>query len=264
MGQELAGKVAIVSGGAGGLGSAIVQLFLQEGADVVVADVDREAGEALAARLGGSTAFRTTDVSDAQAVQDVVDFAVERFGGLHVMVNNAGISSARPRFLRDDLSDFSRVMGVNLLGVMLGAQRAARYMADHGGGSIVNITSIAGINAGGGLMTYRASKAAVIHVTRSIAIELAEHDVRVNAIAPAHISTPINTDYDIPAVVRLMQPLQRQGTPLDVANAALYLASDRSAQVTGIVLPVDGGTTAGRPVSEVRQLLTARPSEPPS
>jgi len=264
MAQELAGRVAIVSGGAGGLGSAIVELFAQEGASVVVADVDRAEGDALVSRLGDTTAFRATDVADARAVQEVVDFAVEHFGGLHVMVNNAGVSSARRRFLRDDLSDFSHVMGVNLLGVMLGAQRAARHMADHGGGSIINITSIAGINAGGGLMTYRASKAAVIHVTKSIAIEVAEHGVRVNAIAPAHISTPINTDYDIPAVVRLMQPLPRQGMPADVANAALYLASDRSAQVTGIVLPVDGGTTAGRPVSEVRQLLTARPSEPPS
>ena len=109
-------------------------------------------------------------------------------------------------------------------------------MAEHGGGSIINTTSIGGINAGGGLMTYRATKAAVIHFTRCIAIDLAEHGIRVNCVAPAHIPTDINATYDQGAIVRLMQPLQRIGSPTDVANAVLYLASDRAAQVTGIVL----------------------------
>jgi NAD(P)-dependent dehydrogenase (short-subunit alcohol dehydrogenase family) len=130
-------------------------------------------------------------------------------------------------------------------------------MAQNGGGSIINNASIAGINAGGGLMTYRASKAAVIHFSRSIAVDLAEHGIRVNCLAPAHIATAINTDYDIGQIVRFMQPLQRLGTPRDVANAVLYLASDRSAQVTGVVLPVDGGTTAGPPFSQVTQMMAA-------
>jgi NAD(P)-dependent dehydrogenase (short-subunit alcohol dehydrogenase family) len=141
---------------------------------------------------------------------------------------------------------------------MLGAQRAARHMKDHGGGSIVNITSIGGINAGAGVTAYRASKAAVIHVTKSIAIDLAQHGIRVNCIAPAHIPTAINTHYDQSAIIRAMQPLQRQGTPHDVAEAALFLASDRAAQITGIVMPVDGGTTAGPPSRSPRDLLTKK------
>jgi NAD(P)-dependent dehydrogenase (short-subunit alcohol dehydrogenase family) len=133
---------------------------------------------------------------------------------------------------------------------MVGSQRAARHMARHGGGVIINMTSIGGINAGPGLMTYRSSKAAIIHFSRSIAVDLAEHGIRVNCVAPAHIPTAINAAHDQARIVRLMQPLQRMGQPGDVANAVLYLASDRAAQVTGIVLPVDGGTTAGRPVNQ--------------
>jgi NAD(P)-dependent dehydrogenase (short-subunit alcohol dehydrogenase family) len=132
-------------------------------------------------------------------------------------------------------------------------------MAKGGGGSIINTTSIGGINAGGGLMTYRASKAAVIHMTRCVAIDVAEHGIRVNCVAPAHIPTDINATYDQSKIVQRMQPLQRVGSPQDVANAVVYLASDRSAQVTGIVLPVDGGTTAGPPMMDVKELLAKPP-----
>jgi NAD(P)-dependent dehydrogenase (short-subunit alcohol dehydrogenase family) len=247
---ELAGKVAIVTGGASGIGQATAELFVEEGASVVVADVNVEAGEEVAAKLGETAAFRQTDVSEADAVQALVDFALDHYGGLHIIFNNAGIGGSPHRFLKDDFRDFDRVIAVNLLGVMLGSQRAARHMATHGGGAIINNTSIAGINAGAGFTTYRATKAAVIHFTKSLAIELAEHGIRANCIAPAHIATPINANYDVPQIVRLMQPLQRQGRPRDVANAVLYLASERSAQVTGVVLPVDGGTTVGRPYDE--------------
>lgn len=263
MGQELNGKVAIITGGASGLGRATVELFVAEGAKVVIADVDDTSGKELTTHLGAATAFHRADVADADEVQELVDFAVEQFGGLDIMCNNAGISGSRHRFLDDELGDFERVMRVNVFGVMVGSQRAARHMAEHGGGSIINTTSIGGINAGPGLMTYRASKAAVIHVSRSLAIDLAEHGIRVNCLAPAHIPTDINADYDQGRIVRLMQPLQRQGSPTDVANAALYLASDRSAQVTGIVLPVDGGTTAGRPPPDLRDVLAPRSSEKP-
>ena len=262
MADELSGKVAIVTGGAGGIGRGIVELFVAEGAKVVIADIDEDSGKDLAAELGAAAAFKRTDVGDADDIQQVVDFAVEQFGGLHVMCNNAGIGGPRRRFLDDEFVDFDAQMRVNLFGVMIGCQRAARHMAAHGGGSIINTTSIGGINAGSGLMTYRATKAAVIHLTRCVAVDVAEHDVRVNCVAPAHIPTAINATYDQAQIVRMMQPLQRVGSPADVANAAVYLASDRAAQVTGIVLPVDGGTTAGRPPVDTTQLLSKRPSEP--
>ena len=254
MGQELSGRVAIVTGGATGLGRATVERFVEEGAQVVVADVDVARGEELANRLGAAAAFTRTDVADANEVQALVDFAVARFGGLHVLFNNAGIAEPIGGFLDAALTDFQRMMAVNLFGVMVCSQRAARHMAKHGGGSIINNSSIGGISAGGGVMTYRAAKAAVTHFSKCIAIELAPHGIRVNCIAPGHIATEM-TPYDMSKVVRLTQPLQRQGLPRDVANAALYLASDQSAQITGVVLPVDGGTTAGTPVTLMREIM---------
>lgn len=247
MANELSGKVAIVTGGASGIGRATAELFVEEGARVVIADVDVERGEDVAANLGEAAVFQRTDVSDAAAVQELVDLAVGRFGGLHVMCNNAGIpGSTGGRFLDDDLRDFERVMAVNLFGVMVGSQRAARHMAAAGGGSIINTTSIAALKPGAGVMTYRASKAGVIAFSQSLAIDLGPHGVRVNCIAPGLIPTEM-THYDMDRVVRRMQPLSRQGRPADVAAAALYLASERSAQVTGVVLTVDGGTSVGAP-----------------
>lgn len=257
MAQELAGRVAIVTGGAGAFGRATTELFVEEGAKVVIADVDTDAGEQAARELAPAVAFKRTDVADADQVQEVVDFTVEHFGGLDVMFNNAGIGGSFRRFLQDDLRDFDRGMAVNVFGVMVGSQRAARHMAEHDGGVIVNTTSIAGINPRGGLTVYHAAKAAVIHFTKCAAIDLAEYGIRVNCIAPAHIPTAINANYDQAAIVRRTQPLQRIGTPRDVANAVLYLASDRAAQITGIVLPIDGGTTAGPPMGDVSDLLAS-------
>ena len=253
---ELAGKVAVVTGGAGGLGRATVELFVKEGAGVVIADVDVEAGEELASTLGEAAAFKQTDVTDADQIQAAVDFAVEHFGGLHVMFNNAGVGSALTAFLDDDFSDFERVMGVNVFGVMVGSQRAARHMKANGGGTIINNSSIGGITAGAGVVTYRASKAAVIHFTKSIAADLGRFGIRVNCIAPAHIATDI-TRYDQGPVLKYMQPLRRQGQPDDVANAVLYLASDRAAQVSGVVLPIDGATTAGPPPNQLKAFAAA-------
>jgi NAD(P)-dependent dehydrogenase (short-subunit alcohol dehydrogenase family) len=262
--NELAGKVAIVTGGASGIGAGIVEKFLAEGARVVIADIERDRGEDFAASLGTDVAFRLTDVSDPGQVGALVAGAIETFGRLDVMVNNAGVSSKMHRsFLDDDLADFQRVMSINVLGVMAGTRDAARQMASSGGGSIINMASIGGIQAGGGVMTYRASKAAVIMFTKSAAIELAHYDVRVNAIAPGNIPTPIlasaateksaksaeelaRFERAIREQMRADRPLKREGTPEDVAEAALYLAGDRSRYVTGTVLPVDGGTVAGR------------------
>ncbi len=249
MGHELSGKVAIVTGGASGIGRATVELFASEGARVVIADVAVEAGEALAAELGDAVAFRTTDVADVAEVQALIDFAVGTFGGLQVMVNNAGISSSFRRFLRDDLRDFDRVMAVNLFGVVIGTQRAGRHMAAHGGGSIINTSSIGGLSGGGPPTAYRLSKAAIAEFSRMVAVDLADHGIRVNCIAPGHIPTGI-TSYDMGPTITQDQPLQRQGSPGDVAEAILFLAGDRSAQITGIMVPVDGGTVAGRPVPQ--------------
>jgi NAD(P)-dependent dehydrogenase (short-subunit alcohol dehydrogenase family) len=235
---------------------------VEEGAQVVIADVDAARGEPLAEQLGTATAFKRTDVADPDDVQALVDFTVARFGGLHVLFNNAGIAEPIGSFLEAELRDFQRMMAVNLLGVMLCSQRAARHMARHGGGSIINNSSIGGISAGGGVMTYRAAKAAVTHVSKCLAIELAPHGIRVNCIAPGHIATEM-TPYDMKTVMRLTQPLKRQGTPRDVANAALYLASEQSAQITGIVLPVDGGTTAGAPSGLLKEIAAARASGVP-
>ncbi|KGI69205.1 SDR family oxidoreductase [Mycolicibacterium rufum] len=261
---ELAGKVAIVTGASSGIGRGIAERFVAEGAAVVVADVRDDEGQALTAELnagGGTARFRHTDVGDQAAVRELVETTVATFGGLHVMVNNAGISSPLKKGLfHEDLEEFDRVMRVNLLGVMAGTRDAARHMAEHGGGSVINLGSIGGIQAGGGVSTYRASKAAIIHFTKCAAIELAHYEVRVNCIAPGNIPTPIlassATDEDrerlerfearIRAQMRDDRPLKREGTAADVAEAALYLATDRSRYVTGVVLPVDGGTVAGK------------------
>jgi len=141
--------------------------------------------------------------------------------------------------------------------VMVGTQRAARHMAANGGGAIINNASLAGIKPSAAVVTYSASKAAVIHFTKSAAIDLAEYGIRVNCVAPAHILTAI-TSYDMGPVIRATQPLQRQGLPEDVAQAVVYLASDRAAQVTGVVLPVDGGTAAGPPAGQTAAILSGR------
>ena len=256
MGHELEGKVAIVTGGANGLGRAMAEVFVEEGARMVIADIDDAAGETLAEVLGAPAAFEYADVCDGESVRAVVEHTVERFGALHVMVNNAGIASSFRRFMHDDLRDFDRVMAVDLYGVIVGTQEAARRMGD--GGSIINTTSIAGISPGIGLTTYRAAKAGVIHFSRCAAIELAEVGIRVNVIAPGNISTAINAAFDTPSIVSRIQPLQRLGSPRDVANTAVYLASERSAQVTGTVLPVDGGTTTGPRPPKVEDITARR------
>ncbi len=190
--NELDGRVAIVTGGAGGLGRGIVERFVAEGARVVIADLNVAAGKELAESLGPAALFRAVDVADPEDVRGLVEFSLNSFGGLHVMVNNAGVSGTMHRsFLDDDLADFSQVMGVNVLGVLAGTTHAARHMATAGGGSIINVSSIGGLTAGRSVITYRASKAAVIHASKSAAIALAEYDIRVNCIAPGNITTPL-------------------------------------------------------------------------
>jgi NAD(P)-dependent dehydrogenase (short-subunit alcohol dehydrogenase family) len=194
-------------------------------------------------------------VGDPQQIAELVNFAVERFGGLQIMVSNARVPGTRaPSLIEDDLNDFQRVMNINLLGVIVGAREAARHMAKNGGGSIINMTSSGGIQPAPGLWAYNASKAAVIHFTRSAAIELGPLGIRSNCIAPSNIETPIMAKTvaaglpegkkdEMIAKVRTFllsrQPLQIQGLPEDIAQAALCLASDASRYVTA--------TTSRRP-----------------
>jgi NAD(P)-dependent dehydrogenase (short-subunit alcohol dehydrogenase family) len=273
MAGELEGKVAIVTGGAGGIGRATVELFAKEGARVVIADVNAERGAQLAAGLGRAAVYKHTDVSQSESLEAVVKFAVSEFGGLNIMFNNAGISGAQyPRFLDDDLQDFHRVIDINLFGVMAGSRYAGQYMSQHGGGVIINNASLAGMVPGHALMTYRATKAAIILFSKSIAIDLAEYGIRVNCLAPGHIRTPL-TSFAMPgmtaeqiervkqAVSPVMdsnQPLKRHGKPEDVAQSALFLCSERAAQITGVVLPVDGGLSTGDPVNHLQEIMDAR------
>jgi NAD(P)-dependent dehydrogenase (short-subunit alcohol dehydrogenase family) len=273
--EELAGKVAIVTGGSNGIGRATVELFVAEGARVVIADLDETRGAELAAGLGSAARFLRTDVSKPEDVQAAIDLAVGEFGRLHVMFNNAGYPDSDYRRLLDrGFEEFDRVVRVNLLGVMLGTQFAARHMATAGGGSVINTSSLAGISAGYSSTIYRAAKAGVVNFTRSAAIEFGEHLVRVNCICPGNIptgmgkfaqpepgmsqATAVRIREAINDARMLRQPLKRQGEPIDIANAALFLASDRSAQVTGLIMPVDGGAAAGNVINQMTELLDAR------
>jgi NAD(P)-dependent dehydrogenase (short-subunit alcohol dehydrogenase family) len=273
--NDLSGKVAIVTGGANGIGRGTVELFVQEGAQVVVADLDETRGKQLCDSLGPSARFQRTDVSDRASLQALVDFAVSEFGGLHIMFNNAGVSDvSHGRFLEEDFNQFDRVMHVNVLGVMLGTQFAARHMTRNGGGSVINTASIAGVKAGYGFPIYRAAKAGIIHFTKGAAIELGAQLVRVNCICPGNIPTQMGTfaapppgmtqasanamQAEIAAIRMRHQPLQRQGSPLDIAQAALFLGSDRSAQITGQILSVDGGATTGDTQSQIAEIMAAR------
>jgi len=274
MAGEMAGLVAIVTGGARGLGRGIVELFVEEGAQVVIADLLDAEGAALAASLGDAVRYRRTDVSSRDEVQALVDFTVAEFGRLDAMVNNAAINdNAYGRLLDADFAGFERLMNVNVLGVMAGTQIAARHMATAGGGSIVNVSSIGGLRPGFGLFAYRASKAAVTFFSQTAAIELAENNVRVNVICPGNVPTEMGTFATAPgeapekgrrigeavASVRMtFQPLKRQATARDIAEAVLWFAGNRSPQVTGQVLSVDGGATIGDTTSQIDAIMIAR------
>jgi len=270
---ELEGKVAIVTGGASGIGRASIELFAAEGAKVVIADIADEAGEALARDIGANAWYRRSDVSQRADVEALVAQTVERFGRLDIMFNNAGIPcGAFPDFLDDTLEDFEKVIAVNLYGPMVGTQAAARVMRDQGeGGAIINNASIAGLLAGQAMMTYRASKAALIQFSKSVAIDLAKHAIRVNCLVPGHIRTAMSSfeqgsqpenvqalARDVDAIYLSNQPLKRRGEPRDVAEAAMFLASDRARQITGVTLPVEGGVVAGDPVNHLSDILEAR------
>ena len=269
MSNELDGKVAIITGAASGIGAETARVFVNEGARVVLADIQDEAGEALAREIGANATYRHADVSNGDDVSALAAAAVDAFGGLDIMFNNAGVSGDMQfkEFLDQDYSEFDKIMRVDLLGVMFGCRYAARHMAQHEGGSIINTASTAGYFPGHGIPSYRAAKAGVLNYTENAAVALGAYNIRVNAISPGPIETPIMASgidlpenklaklaEDIMGVIMEPQSMKRMGQPVDIANAAVFLGSDRSAQITGINLPVTGGSALGDPVDRTAQM----------
>ena len=257
---RLDGKVAIVTGGASGMGRATVKRFVEEGARVVIGDVQGEPGTAFARELGDAARFRLTDVSREADVAALVAHALDEFGQLDCMFNNAGFGGISGNLVDLDFGDaYRNTVDVLFTGVVAGTKHAARAMRSRGG-SIINTASVAGLRAGYGPHIYSAMKAAVLSLSRSAAIELGEHRIRVNAICPGFIATAIfagarNWSYEtrqrfvdeLERFPATMTPIRRAGIGADIAAMALYLASDESTFVTGQQFVVDGGLMAGNP-----------------
>jgi NAD(P)-dependent dehydrogenase (short-subunit alcohol dehydrogenase family) len=244
---RLQNRIAVVTGGASGIGRAIVERFHTEGACVVVADISGE--EVAVARALGERALAVhADVRSSTEVQAMYAAALGRFGGIDIVCNNAGIDGAIRPLADVEEDHYERIMAINLRGVFLGIKYAIPLLRQRGGGSIINIASTAGITASPGLGVYGASKAGVIQLARSAAVEYAHDRIRVNAICPAMIETPLvahllRTNPQDAARVLAVTPLGRIGQPREVADVALFLASDESSYVTGVALPVDGAYT---------------------
>ncbi|WP_135303930.1 SDR family oxidoreductase [Haloarcula amylovorans] len=246
--DRLADRTALITGAASGIGRAIAIRFAEEGANVVVADVREEPRE------GGrpthevvtDAEFVETDVSDVEAMHDAVEETVSAFGGLDVLVNNAGIFPGSHPIEAVEEAEYDRVMDVNLKSAYFGCKFAADQMREQGGGgAIVNISSIAGLVGYDDAASYCASKGAVANLSRELALELGPDDIRVNAINPGVIETAMTTqDTSAAGAMDEQIPLHRDGQPADIAGAALFLASDDAAYVTGHNLVVDGGYTA--------------------
>jgi NAD(P)-dependent dehydrogenase (short-subunit alcohol dehydrogenase family) len=262
--DRLAGKVAIVTGGASGIGRGTVELFVREGASVVIGDLQDDKGMRLAAELGPRASYQRADVSQERDVEVLVAHALKTFGRLDCMFNNAGIAGVSGSITEIPVDGFDATMGVLVRSVFLGMKHAARIMREQKSGSIISTASVAGL-ATGSAHVYSAAKAAVIHLTRSVAKELGESNVRVNCICPGGIATPIFgkalglatqvADQTVDALqegLARIQPIPRAGLPLDIANAALWLAGEESTFVNGHALVVDGGLVGGPLWSTVR------------
>ena len=270
---KLDGNVAVITGGASGIGAAAVRLFVEEGCRVVIVDVQDDKGARLADELGKSSAYLHADVSRESDVSGAIAHALSRFGRLDCLYNNAGLGGVSGPIAEIPVDGYDQTMGVLLRGVFLGMKHAAPIMTRQGSGSIISTASVAGLQAGYGPHIYSAAKAAVVHLTRSVAMELGESGVRVNCICPGGIATPIfgaalgvsGAEADrvaetMKVLLTALQPIQRAGLPEDIARAALWLASEDSSFVNGHALIVDGGLIGGRMwsvVQEQRQQLRA-------
>ncbi|GIX49759.1 MAG: short chain dehydrogenase [Candidatus Tectimicrobiota bacterium] len=254
MADRLRGKVALITGGASGQGRAVAIRFAQEGARVVISDIDAEGGNQtlhLVRESGGEACFVPADVASEASVQALVAAALRQYGALHVLYNNAGIigQGLDGEVTQLSVEGWNRILDVNLKGVFLCAKHAIPLLIQAGGGSVINVASVAGLigspNAG---HAYHASKGGVVALTRAMAATYARHNVRVNAICPSTLETPMTAALlQDPAryqQIVAQHPLGRLGTAQDVVGLAVYLASDESAWVTGAIFPVDGGRTA--------------------
>jgi NAD(P)-dependent dehydrogenase (short-subunit alcohol dehydrogenase family) len=254
MAGRLTGKVALITGAGGGQGRAAALSFAHEGAKVVVADVKVEGGEETARMVnaaGGQAVFHATDVSQAEQVEAAVRLAVDTYGALHIMYNNAAVLHRKDALvtnLEEDIWDL--VLNVNLKGVYLGCKYAVPEIVKAGGGSIINVSSLAGLIGIGNVHAYTASKGGVISLTRAIAMGYAAQKVRCNVICPGGVDTPMmahvfhNPNPKFREMSEKGHPIGRLGTPEDIAQMALYLASDESSWVTGSVFTIDGGYAA--------------------
>ena len=244
--NRLAGKVALITGGAQGQGAAASRMFVEEGARVVIADIADEAGKALAAELGDAAHFVHLDVADEQNWQVAVDEAVSTFGPMNVLVNNAGVLQFA-ELTEMPLADFERVFRINVFGCFLGMQTVARVMVAHGGGSIVNSSSIEGIGGMATLVAYSGTKFAIRGMTKAAAMELGPKGVRVNSVHPGMVDTGMTRAYAGEEGMRWAAskvPLKRVGQPEDIARLYVFLASDESSFSTGAEFVADGGATA--------------------
>ena len=267
--MTIEGKVAAITGATSGIGARTAEVFVAEGAKVVIAGRRKDRGERLAQSLGECASFVQTDVSIEAEVEAMIEHVVKRFGRLDCLMNNAGIGSQFAPITDVDLRQFDAVIAVHLRAVLAGMKYAARVMSAQGTGSIINVASINGFRAGLGGHYYSAAKAASIHLTRCAAMELGEKGIRVNSISPGMTATgafakymgvqpddaddhPEYAEGAIGAVAARWQPLPYVTRPEDIAQAALFLASDASRMVTGHNLVVDGGVSAGWPIAAVR------------
>ncbi len=247
--MRLQGRIAAITGGALGIGRATARLFAAEGATVALGDVEIDAANAVVKEIlqrGGRAIAVGVDVGDAGQVQAFVDRVVAEYGRIDVMFANAGIAHSAP-FLEHPEAHWHRVLRVNLTGVFLCCQAAARQMVKQGGGRIITTASINGFRGVENLVGYNVAKAGVIELTKTMAVELAQHHVTVNAIAPAQIDTRLTRSLPAEARKRRVEriPMGRFGEADEVARAALFLASDDASYVTGHTLAVDGGYLAG-------------------
>ncbi|HET9078353.1 MAG TPA: glucose 1-dehydrogenase [Acidimicrobiales bacterium] len=252
----MAGKVAVITGGASGFGAATAALMAAEGASVVLADLQEDLGAAVAGEIGPAALFVRCDVSREEDVAGLVDTAVGRFGRLDVMFNNAGIVGAVGPIDEIPLEEYEFTMGVLLRSVFLGMKHAARVMKQQESGVILSTSSIAGVMGGLGPHVYTAAKSAIVGLTRNVAAELGPWGIRVAAIVPGNHATPMTADVSVgdhTAVDRAVEKFRQSKTPLrgrpglatDIAHAALWLSSDDAGFVSGTALVVDGGLTTG-------------------